>query len=166
MTASLMGTMDALYTACGTIFVASTAPDGSPVYVSYGDPGQYQPSAIVAVMDCGQSQNVDRPTLSTNRTREMVAEISVLFSVYTPGGPEAYQPSLDSCTALVRLLEDYFRVSPNEHLGGACRDAWVSAISGPTGSIAYDPQSMQESAPAVMGRVVEATATVTAIIRY
>lgn len=166
MAESLMGTMDALYLACQTIYASTKAADGSPVFVSFGDPGQYQPDAIVAVMNGGTSQPIARPTLGTNRSRELPLEVAVMFSVYTPGGPEVYQTSLDAVTSMVRQLEDYLRISPNERLGGACRDSWVSALAGPTGTVVYDPASVQGQSPVVTGRVVEATATVTALIRY
>jgi len=165
MTQTLIGVMTGVYTACQSLYASSTAPDGTPVLVSFGDPGQYQPSAIVAVMDVQPSQ-IARPTLGTNRSRELACELSVLFSVYTPGGPEAYAPCLTSVTALELALENYLRVSPNESFGGTCRDSWISAISGPTGSIAYDPESVRAGTPSVMGRVVELTATLTALIRY
>lgn len=162
MPQSLVGVLDGLYAACQTVYASTVAGDGSPVFVSLGDPGQYQPLAIVAVMDAAPSQNVTRPTLGTNRSRELAADISVMFSVYTPGGNEAHKTSLDLVATLIRQLEAYFQVSPNERMSDACRDSWVSGISGPTGSIVYDPN--QTTVPT--GRVVEATATVTALIRY
>lgn len=166
MAQSLVGTLDGLFAACQTVYASSTAADGSPVFVSYGDPGQYQPAAIVAVMNCGQSQPVTRPTLGPNRSRELACEVSVMISVYTPGGTEVYQTSLDATATMIRQLEQYFRTAGNETLGGGCRDSWVSAIGGPTGTVVYDPQSVEAGAPAAMGRVVEATVTVTALIRY
>lgn len=165
MAQSLVGTLDGLYAACVACYATSTAPDGSPIYVSYGDPGQYQPNGIVAVMNCTNSP-IARPTLGTNRSREMSLETQVMVSVYTPGDQTAHQTSLDSVTTLVRLLENYLRVAGNENLSGGCRDSWVSAIEGPVGTVVYDPDSVQAGSPAATGRVVEATATVTALIRY
>lgn len=165
MAQSLTGTLDGLYAACVACYASSTAPDGSPVLVSYGDPGQYQPNAIVAVMDVQPSQ-IARPTLGTNRSRELALDATVMFSVYTAGGNEAHQSSLDSVTNLVRLLENYLRVQGNEQLSGGCRDSWVAAINGPNGTVVYDPESVAAGSPAPTGRVVEATATVTALIRY
>jgi len=160
MAQSLLGVMDNLYAACKTIYATSKAPDGTEVLVSYGAPGNYLPNAIVAVMDAAPSQPVSRPTIGANRSRDMQAEIAVMFSVYVPGGNEAHQSALNCVLTLLRALETYFQTSPNEHLNGACRDAWVSSIAGPAGSVTKDQQDN------ATGRVVEATAYVTALIRY
>jgi hypothetical protein len=162
VTQSLVGVLDGLFAACQAAFLNSVAADGSPVAVFLGDPGQYQPQAIVAVTDCGPSQQVTRPTLGPSRSRELAAEVSVMISVYTPGGNEAHSMSLDQVATLIRLLEDYIRTSPNEKLGGACYDSWVSAVAGPVGSVAYDPAQTDVAT----GRTVDATVTVTARIRY
>lgn len=166
MAQSLTGTLDGLYALCVSTYAASTAPgDGSPVLVSYGQPGQYEPQAIVAVMDV-QPSTVTRPTLGTQRSRELALDVSVMFSVYTPGGNEAHVICLDAVANLIRLLENSIRVQGAETLSGGCRDSWVSGINGPTGQVVYDPESVQSGSPVPSGRVVEATATVTALIRY
>jgi hypothetical protein len=162
MVQSLTGVLDGLYAACQVAYIDSTADDGSPVAVYMGDPGQYQPQAIVAVTDCGPGQQIGRPTLGTSRSRELICETLIMISVYTPGGNEAHKSSLDQVTDLVRRFEDHIRVSPNEKLGGACYDSWVSALAGPVGSVAYDPAEPT----IVTGRTVDATMTVTAKIRY
>lgn len=166
MSQSLVGALDGLYALCQSTYAASVAPgDGTPVYVSYGQPGQYEPQSIVAVMDVQGSQ-VTRPTLGTNRSRELQADMTVMFSVYTPGGNEAHKTSLDAVAVLIRLLEESIRLSPAEKLGGACYDSWVSAVQSIVGTVVYDPDSVAAGAPAPTGRVVEATVTVTAKIRY
>ena len=124
MAQSIAGVLDGLYTSFATIYAGQLGTDGSPVLVSFGDPGQYQPSAIVAIMDT--TTQISRPTLGTNRSREMAAEVSIIISVYTEGGEEVQQTSTDKAFGLLTVLESNLRTSPNERLGGASRDAWVS----------------------------------------
>lgn len=158
MAQSLAGVLNTLYSSFVTLYAGSTGTDSSPVLVTFGPPGQYQPSAIVAVMDVRAT--IERPTLGSARSREMKAEVDVVFSVYTPGGEEAQQTSTDSALALLATLETNLRTSPNERLSGAARDAWVSAAN-LTASIAVDPASNTPT-----GRVTEIPTTVTALIRY
>jgi hypothetical protein len=160
MAQSVKGTIDGLFTAMTTLLAAQTGVSGDPVLVSYGMPGDYQPGAIVAIaMDVRQPKT--RPTMGTGRSRETAAEIDVVVSVYVGGGDEVQQTATDKCVDLCDLIEAYSRTAGNETLGGACRDSWVSNISGPTPSAAFDPTS-----GAVMGRIAEATVTYTAFIRY
>ena len=158
MAQSIAGVLDALYTSFGTIFASSVGTDNAPVLVSFGDPGQYQPSAIVAIMDT--TTQISRPTMGTIRSREMAADVSIIISVYTPGDESAQQVSTDAAFGLLTLLEQNLRTSPNERLGGASRDAWVSKAD-PVATVAVDPAS---NAPT--GRVTEIHVTVTAHIRY
>ena len=158
MAQSIAGVLDALYASFTTIYAGSVGTDSSPVLVSFGDPGQYQPSAIVAIMDT--TTQISRPTLGTNRSREMAAEITVVISVYTPGDESAQQTSTDCAFGLLTALEQNLRTSPNERLGGASRDAWVSKAD-PVATVATDPES---GAPT--GRVMEIHVIVTAIVRY
>ncbi len=162
MAQSLVGVLDGLYAACLSAYASSVAADGSPVAVFLGDPGQYQPQAIVAVTDCAPGQQVTRPTMGTSRSREMQVETSVMISVYTPGGDEAHKTSLDQVATLIRILEEYLRTSPHEKLGGACYDSWVSALAGPVGSKVGDV----DDPSIVIGRTVDATVNVTARVRY
>jgi|ERR1019366_3471836 hypothetical protein len=158
MTQSIAGVLDGMYSSFTTLFAGSVGTDGAPVLVSFGDPGQYQPSAIVAIMDT--TTQITRPTMGTNRSREMAADITVVISVYTKGDESQQQVSTDCAFGLLTLLESNLRTSPNEHLGGASRDAWVSKAD-PIASVAIDPES---NAPD--GRVTEITVIVTALIRY
>lgn len=158
MAQSIAGVLDALYSSFATIFAGSVGPDGQPVLVSFGDPGQYQPSAIVAIMDT--TTQISRPTLGTNRSREMAADVSIIISVYTPGDESAQQVSTDAAFALLTVLEQNLRTSPNERLGGASRDAWVSKAD-PIATVAVDPASNLPT-----GRVTEIHVTVTALVRY
>lgn len=154
----LAGVLDAMYASFTTLYAASVGTDGTPVLVTFGPPGQYQPSAIVAIMDT--TTQISRPTMGTARSREMAADIAVTFSVYTPGDESAQQESTDCALNLVTVLESNLRTSPNERLGGVCRDAWISRVD-PRGSVATDPDS---GAPA--GRVTDVDVVVTAVIRY
>ena len=158
MTQSIAGVLDAMLASFTTIYAGSVGTDSEPVLVSFGDPGQYQPSAIVAIMDT--TTQISRPTLGTNRSREMAAEVSVIISVYTPGDESAQQLSTDCAFGLLTVLEGSLRASPGERFGGASRDAWVSKAD-PVATVATDPES---GAPT--GRVTEIHAIVTALIRY
>ena len=158
MAQSIAGVLDAMLASFTTIFAGSVGTDGSPVLVSFGDPGQYQPSAIVAIMDT--TTQISRPTLGPNRSREMAADVSIIISVYTAGDESSQQVSTDAAFALLTVLEQNLRTSPNERLGGASRDAWVSKAD-PVATVAVDPAS---GAPT--GRVTEIRVTVTALIRY
>jgi hypothetical protein len=158
MAQSIAGVLDALYTSIAAIFAGSIGPDTAPVLVSFGDPGSYQPSAIVAIMDT--TTQISRPTLGPNRSREMAAEVSVIISVYAEGDESTQQVSTDAAFALLTLLEQNLRTSPNERLGGASRDAWVSKAD-PIATVATDPES---GAPT--GRVTEIHVIVTTLIRY
>ena len=158
MAQSIAGVLDAMLASFTTIFAGSLGPDGAPVLVSFGDPGQYQPSAIVAIMDTTTA--ISRPTLGTNRSREMAADVSLIISVYTQGDESAQQVSTDAAFALLTILEQNLRTSPNERLGGASRDAWVSKAD-PIATIAIDPANNLPT-----GRVTEIHVTVTALIRY
>lgn len=121
MAQSVSGAWDALYAALQGLFPAS-----SGWFVSAGDPGDYQPDMIVAMM--GVRCPITQPTLSTNRSRDKRIEIDVVFSVYVAGGTEAQQPANQAAWAAVDALETYLRTSPNEKLGGACYNAFVSAM--------------------------------------
>lgn len=157
MTQSIDDAIAALVTACQGIF--SAPYNGLTVYVCESEPDQYQPPLIVAVaMDVRQIP-VQRPTMGTRRSRRVEAEIDVVISAYAAGGSAA--TARTACNGLTNMLESYFRTSPNETLGGACREAWVSAVAGPVGAKVTHPKS-----GAVTGRVASSVVTVTASIDY
>lgn len=160
MTQSIKATRANLFAACrDTIFTAQVDGNGKPVLVCYGRPGSYQANYIVAVMNTRQP--ITRPTMGTSRSREKEAQIDVVVSVYVPGTEVAQQTASEACDDLVELLDAYFRTSPNETLGGACREAWVSNIDGPVPDVATNPETK-----AVTGRIAESIVTVTARVRY
>lgn len=157
-TQSLAGVLDSLLSSFEPLYAAQVGPDLAPVLVSFGPPGEYQPSAIVMIGDT--KAKVSRPTLGPNRSREIEATVALTYSVYTPGDESAQQVSLDSALSLVVVLEQNLRALPNERLGGVCRDAWLSQID-PSGQVAVDPET---GAPA--GRVATVDVVLTALIRY
>lgn len=159
MAQSIKASVAALYAACQTLYAAQTGPDGSPVLVTYGPPGSYQPEAIVAVA-MAVREPITQPTASTNRSREKAAEIDVIISVEVHGGDAVAQIAAEKAYDLSELLESYFRTGPNETLGGACRNSFVSRIDFPNLSVTYDPDSGN-----AVGRNADLTVTVVAQIR-
>lgn len=148
----------ALYTALQGIYAASVDSGGSPVLVSYGKPGTYQPDYIVAIIDT--RRGVGRPTNGPRRSRRSPVEIDVVFSLFVPGAEVAQQTVSDACDGLISMLENYFRTAPNEALGGACWDAFVSNVDGPK------PEVIASKSGGVSGRNAEATVTVSLNIDY
>jgi hypothetical protein len=164
MTQSISGVIDALVAACPTIFADVVDETGAPVQVVTSRPGQYQANYIVAVAT-EVRQQISRPTTGPSRTREAAAEVDIVISVYVPGGEDVQQQAIDRALSMQGLLETYLRTSPNETLGGACRDSFVSdAVVMP--EIAFQQLDDPNFAPAPMGRIAENTVTVTAFIRY
>lgn len=160
MTQSIKAARAALFTACQSIYAAKSDSLGAPVLVTYGLPGNYQPENIVAV-GISTSGDVTRPTMTTARSRNKAAQVDVTISVYRGGTESVQQAAIEDCDDLVDLLETYFRTSPNDRLGGAAYDAWVSAVNGPNLSPAFHAES-----GAVVGYVAEAVCTVSLNVRY
>lgn len=164
MPQSIAGVVTNLHAACVALYAATSGTDDQPVLVTLGQPGQYQPNAIVAIgMD--MRLPITRPTMGTGRSREQTAEIDVVVSVYVPGGEEGQATAIAAALALQAQLETYLRTSPNESLSGACRDSWVSAAQ-LANSVAYQQFDDPSSTPVPTGRITEITLTVTAAIRY
>lgn len=155
---SLQGVFDAMLTSFVPLYAGQVGTDKTPVLVTFGPPGQYQPSGIVAIMDT--RTQITRPTLGQGRSREMAAELEITISVYTPGDESTQQVSTDCALGLLTVLETNLRLAPNERLGGVCRDAWLSSAN-PAGSVATDPET---GSPA--GRVTTVDAVITVLIRY
>lgn len=158
MTQSIKGARSALFEACRDIYVTRADSVGMKVLVCYGLPGAYQPQNIVAVLETRQP--ITRPTMGTNRSRNKTVEIDVTVSVFRAGDEKQQQLAAEDVDDLVDLLESYFRTSPNERLGGACYDAFVSNIAGPTFFASVQPESK-----AVVGYTAEAVVTVTLSVR-
>jgi hypothetical protein len=165
MVQSISGSITNLHAVCrDTVFANSLGTDGLPVLVSLGAPGKYQPNAIVAV-GMGIRMPIERPTLGTNRSREQPAEIEVTISCWVPGDEDAQPLATANALDLLSLLETHFRTSPNETLGGACRESWVS-VGSLVQQATYQPTDDPAAPPVPTGRVAEIVATITASIRY
>lgn len=160
MSQSVKGVRGALFALCQTLYASEAGSDGKPTLVCYGKPGKYQPGQIVAVM--GARRPITQPTMGgSQRSRRTEAEFFVVFSVYVPGREEQAQVvASDACDDLIDLLESYFRTSPGETLGGACREALVTNVDGP------EPDVIGSKSGAVAGCSATAVVTVTARIDY
>jgi len=135
----------ALVTQLGVLYPA-------PTLVSYGDPAEYQPEELVSVM--GQHVVIDRPTSGTNRPREEMVETTVEISVYVGGSTDVQQIATERAYVILSGLQDYFKTKPNETLGGACREALVTAYD-LTESLSLSPDT---------GRVTGQVATIAVIV--
>jgi hypothetical protein len=164
MTQSLGATIDNLYAACVTLYASTTGSDGQPVLVSLGNPGQYQPNAIVAIATEIRSP-ITQPTMGTPRSRATVAEIDVVMSVFVPGGEDEQIVAFDAAFALQAQLETFLRTSPNERLSGACRNSFVSG-SRCVPVTTYQKSDDPNRDPVPIGRVAQNTVTVSVEIRY
>jgi hypothetical protein len=156
MAQSVSGSWDALFTALQGLF-----PDTAGWVVSPGDPGNYQPDKIVAMM--GVHVPVAQPTAGTNRSRDKRIEITVAISVYVHGGTEAQQPANQAAWAAADLIEAYFRTSPNEKLGGACYNAFVE-VGDMTPSVSWERTDGMD-VPVAAGRIADIVLIVKAWIR-
>jgi hypothetical protein len=156
MAQSVTGTWDALYAAVTTMFAGQQG-----VLVSAGDPGNYQPDLIIAVMDVDAP--ITHPTAAPTRPQDERITIQVLISAFVGGGPEAQQIANQTAWAASDTIKNYFRTSPNEKLGGACYNSFV-AHRKLTPEIAYEtPDGMNTPVP--VGRTATIDVTVAAWIR-
>lgn len=164
MTQSIDGTLSALFAACQSAYGATNGPDGAKVLVALGEPGQYQPAAIVAV-GMAVRMPISRPTMGTGRSREIAAEIDVVASVFVAGGEEAQVTANLAALGLQSQLETYLRTGTNNTLGGACRDAYVSRaeLIPSLARQAVDDPAMPAQ---ITGRIADNVLTVTAHVRY
>lgn len=164
MTQSIAATLTGLVDACRTAYAAATGPDGADVLVSLGEPGQYQPAAIVAV-GMAVRMPIERPTMGTGRSREAVVEIDVVVSVYVPGGEEAQVTANAAALDLQSLLETYLRTGTNHTLGGACRDVYVARAE-LIPSLARQALDDPNMPAQITGRMADNVLTVAARVRY
>ncbi len=165
MAQSITGVVNALFQVCAdTVYVDRFDPTGAPVLVLMGDVGQDQPNHMV-IVGTEIRTPIDRPTLGTGRSRQMDAEIDCVLSVFVAGGPEAQPAAIEQAFDLLDLLETCLRTSPNERLGGACWDSWVTT-GRLTPTTAYQGLDDPTAPPVPVGRIAELLVTVTARIRY
>jgi hypothetical protein len=125
-----------------------------PVLASYGAPGIDQPDIIVGVGNA--ETEIERPAAATSRPREEVTTLTVIFSVFAGGDETVQELVTETAFAMLGTFADYFKTKPNETLGGACREAWVSS---------YTLDEAVATAPndttVITGRVAEITAVLT-----
>ena len=134
--AALLALLESLYT--------------SPTLVCWGPPSTYQPSDIVSIGN--QVISFGAAPMATTRPREEIVETAVTVSSFAA---DSQQVATERAFELYDVLADHFKTGPNETLGGACREAFVSG---------FEVEEFVTS-PAVgggvMGRTTAITATVT-----
>ena len=121
--------------------------------VCYGEPGSYVPNTVVSIGD--QQFDLERPTMTTSRSREEVVRTEVTISVFVAGGEDAQQIATDDAYDLLLQLDNYLRTKPNEALGDACREAFVS-----DGAL-VEAKVKGKSGSGLAGRVSAVSVTVT-----
>lgn len=156
----LLALVQSVYsTTLDTTYNEQTATfNGLQLVVVEGLPGAYQPDLIIAVAT-DVRQPIDRPTLGTNRSREITAEIDIVVSAAIAGDATAQLAARKAANAAAEPIQAYFRTQGQETLGGSCREAWVSNIQGPKAA----PVFASDGSP--WGRSSDLTITVTAHIR-
>lgn len=158
MAQSIKATRNNLFTVLGTLFPQTTT---STTLVSRGDPGEYTPDLIVAMM--GTRAPITQPTAGTNRSRDKRIAIDLVISSYVHGGIEAQQPAEDAAWDAADLIEAYFRTSPNETLSGACYNAFAETTDV---NLSVSWERIDDMAdPVPVGRIADISMTVTAWIR-
>lgn len=142
MTASTLaaGFKDAVYARCVLLWAAED------VQVAFGHPGMTQRNDLVAVMDVSSEQ--DAITLGTQRSREETLTLTVMFSVYRPGGVDQEKVASDRAFELVDDLAQFARVTDTT-FGGVVRECFLESVSA-EGSV--DPTVISA------GRLVEVVA--------
>lgn len=118
MTSAAPAVKAGLVAACRVVYADTSA------LVTYGLPGTSRPDEIVAVM--GATTNVERGAMAPARRRREEVETVVVISVSRSGNESVQQVVTERAYELLDLLVEYLRVSPNESLGGACREARVT----------------------------------------
>ena len=122
----------------------------SPTLVCWGPPTSCQPADIVSVG--GQVVEFGAAPMAPTRPREEIVQTAVTFSSFTAG-----EQSTATARAfeLYDVLADHFKTGPNETLGGACREAFVSGLE------VEEFVTSPAVGGGVMGRTTAITATVT-----
>jgi len=145
------GVLAAVVTLLGTLY------PGQEVLVCYGQPGSYQPDIIISLGDVRTL--ITRPVSGTNRPREEASELDITWSVFVAGDETQQVVAQDLAYGLRNTFADYFKTKPNETLGGACREAWVSGDT-------YEPAtSVDPETGDPVGRVATLTSVLTFLTR-
>lgn len=135
-----------------------------PTLIVYGAAGSNLADEIVGLG--GTTTKIERPTSTTQRTREETVETEVIFSVWTGAGPEQDQVITERAYVMLSAFADYFKTKPNETLSGACREALVTAYDDAGGvGATYEPDPDSPGGFIVTGRLIEITAVLTARTR-
>lgn len=151
MSQSVAAVRAALLSACESLYASEKDTGGAPVLVCLGPPGSYQPDYLVLVA-VETRQPSTRLAMGVNQHE---AEIDTVFSCYVPGDENAASTAADACDHLTDALDAY--VKANKELGGACMDATVTNIVGPSLETIEHPESH-----GVTGRLANSVVTVTA----
>ena len=104
------------------VFVAETG-----VLVSFGHPGMQNSDEVVMFQGLRSEQDPG-PLSSSNRARDELLELDVLFSVFKGGGAEAEEASSDRGYQLLGMFENYLRGGTNlaaTQLGGIVRECFL-----------------------------------------
>ena len=138
-----------------------TAPSGDILRLGIceGAPSSYEPDALIVVASDAR-QTIERPTMGRARSREITAEVEMIFSVALAGSAISGQTARQAVNDMALQFANWLRVPGNETLSGACREAWMSSVDGPqvTAIAGQDGQAM-------WGKQAALTATITANIR-
>ena len=121
-----------------------------PTLVCWGPPTSYQPADIVSVG--GQVVEFGAAPMAPTRPREEIVQTAVTFSSFTAS---EQQVATVRAFELYDVLADHFKTGPNETLGGACREAFVSGLE------VEEFVTSPAVGGGVMGRTTAITATVT-----
>lgn len=127
------------------------APGGSAedpnVQVSYGHPGMSQINDIIAFTRTHVEQEF--ATYGPRRQREETLELTVVVSVFRPGGPDQEEVASDRAYELLGVLEEYARATDTT-IGGSVRDCAL----GP-----HDSDGESDPEVLAQGRLIEVKAT-------
>jgi hypothetical protein len=164
VTQSVGAVLTNLKAACDTIYASTLGPDSAKVLVSLGEPGQYQPAAIVAV-GMAVRMPIEAGPMAPTRPREQTAEIDVVISVYVAGDESAQIIANAAALDMQAQLETYLRNGTNVTLGGSCRQALVVRAE-LLPSLARQTLDDPNMAPQITGRIADNVVTIEARIRY
>jgi hypothetical protein len=153
----IRATWDACFDALQSLY-SSRPPE---TVVVAGPPGNYQPDLVVAMM--GIRMPIERPTMSTNRSRDIHMQLDITFSAYVAGGEEAQPLANDMAFDAFAAFEVWVRTGANAKFGGACYESFL--ISGDvTPAVAWERvDDLPDPVPA--GRTADIDAVLESWIR-
>lgn len=140
---------DAFYAMAQTVFV-----NDARVLVSYGHPGLQNQDDLILLLGV-KSQQVEAAMSSSLRSRWETLELDLFISSYRAGELDNDKVPSDRVYAMLGLLENYVRTTDTT-LGIGLQQCFLTAHDS-TGST--DPQVLAH------GRMVDCTATFTALVR-